>query len=265
MFATLKRMVGGRKAADRRADRRYQQREEYIFHYSPDDGDPSLPWPQYEPEKWPSIYHHKCDIEWCGFANYPSTIVGDHRCGHSECPGNFYVSPEMAATIAVKQEKFRRKKEFQNTLRTVDAAGNAILTGSGRSAMEARRRPRVPSYSSVATAPTFVRFPQQSNGIHQDDTHHHHPSDDTEQQCNTNFKVNSLHPKATSTLRGPPRPHPKWGAVTDPPRAPAPTQRSRQPARAPGPRLASQPAPVRPPPNSNCLRLGSKRPYSMDM
>ncbi|KAJ7745773.1 hypothetical protein B0H16DRAFT_974186 [Mycena metata] len=184
MLATLKRMVGGRKAADRRADRRYQQREDYVFHYSPDDGDITPPWPQYEPEKWPSIYHHKCDIEWCGFANYPSTVVGDHRCGYFQCPGNFYVSPEMAATIAVKQEKFRRKKEFQNTLKTVDAAGNAILKGSGRSAMEARRRPRVPSYSSVATAPTLVRFPQQSGG-HQDETHHQsddsHPSDDSEQ------------------------------------------------------------------------------------
>ncbi|KAJ7168444.1 hypothetical protein C8R46DRAFT_1217856 [Mycena filopes] len=261
-LANIKKIVGGpsRIRAERKAERQHQYAEEVLGNHAYDDfakpydfarpairdDDYGIPvWPEYDPEKWPSIYHHKCDIEWCGYPNYPITVVGHHHCGYRRCPGNFYVSPEKAAMISTKDAKFKRRKareaEFQKTMDTVDRAYNKLLNSSGRSAMEGRRRPRVPSYSSVASAPTLLRFPR-----HRDDSQ---PSDDPD-QCDaefgdtSTFKGNSLHPNATSSLRGPARPLPAWGAELQRIEAKAQARRAvkaRNAARTPGQRLASQP------------------------
>ncbi|KAF8206194.1 hypothetical protein K438DRAFT_1756296 [Mycena galopus ATCC 62051] len=182
MLAHLKKVVGGgRKAAERRTQKIAEQHEEFMrFHRIHDPTvDTGVPFVDYRPDQWPSMFHHKCDIEWCGFANPPRTRTGDHRCGHPGCPGNFNVSPEMAAATAVDMERRRRKKETTQTLKSLDPVHDGLLRSSGKSAVQARRL-RVPSFSSVATAPTLVRFPQQPD-----------------------FTPNPLHPNATSTRRGP--------------------------------------------------------------
>ncbi|KAJ7928820.1 hypothetical protein B0H13DRAFT_2311115 [Mycena leptocephala] len=214
MIATIKRVVGGRKAAERRLQKMMQQHEEFMRRCDDPLVYTGVPWPEYRPEEWPSQYHHKCDMEWCGFANRPRTTPGDYRCGHTDCPGNFNVSPEMAAATAVAIERRRRKKETAKTLRSLDPADSGLLRSSGKSAMEARRRPRIPSYSSVATAPTLVCFPHQPD---------------------LSFTPNPLHPNATSTLRAA--------------RPSLPASGGDYRVRAPGQRLPSQP--VQPPPNSN--------------
>ncbi|KAF7367462.1 hypothetical protein MSAN_00809100 [Mycena sanguinolenta] len=186
MFAALKNFVdggkGARKAAAIRAQKISEQHDAFIrFHQRHDPtAYTGVPFQDYHPEKWPSPFHPKCDIEFCGFPNRPCTTPGNHRCGHPSCPGNFYVSPEMAAATALDKERRRRKKEYTATIRNIDTVHSGILRSSGKSAMEARRQ-RVPSFSSVATAPTLVRFPQPD----------------------ASFTSNSLHPTATSTRRTP--------------------------------------------------------------
>ncbi|KAJ7261769.1 hypothetical protein B0H12DRAFT_1231418 [Mycena haematopus] len=168
MFVALKKVMGGkgaRKAAERRMQKIAEQHDEFLrFHrrYDP-QAYTGVPFPDYRPEEWPSKFHNKCDIEWCGFTNCPTTAV------------------EMAAAVALDIERRRRKKETSKTIRTLDPVDSGLLRSSGKSAMEYRRQ-RLPSFSSVATAPTLVRFPQQPDMY---------------------FKPNPLHPQATSTRRDP--------------------------------------------------------------
>lgn len=124
-------------------------------------------WPEYNPATWPSRFHNKCDIEWCGYANPPSTVPGDHRCGYRECVGNFHVTPEMAAAVAFNNELAQRREQTKKyRIKYIDPLpleDGTLLRSSGKSAMEARWRPRAPSIASVATAPALVRFPQQQD------------------------------------------------------------------------------------------------------
>ncbi|KAJ7678996.1 hypothetical protein DFH06DRAFT_503098 [Mycena polygramma] len=224
MFATIKRVVGGRKAAERRQRKIAQQHDAFSLG-RPDDI--YVPFPEPPPKKWPSVFHNSCDVEWCDFANPPCTTSGTHRCRGRDCVGNYVVSPELAAATTVDIERRRRKKEIQaerrrreeetnKTIQSLDPVYSGIIRSSGQSAMYARRRQRVPSFSSVATAPTLVRFPQDPHPDH-------------------SFTMNPLHPNATSATRGPRPSLPAWG----------------EKARAPGQRLLSKP--VGPPPNPNWI------------
>jgi hypothetical protein len=191
------------KIAEQHAEfMRFARSEDPALHVGP-----ALP--PVRPDQWPSKFHHKCDIGWCGFANRPTTKPGDHRCAHPSCMGNYYVSPEVAAATALDMERRRYKKETKKMLNNLDPVDSDVLRSSGKSAMEYRTRPRVPSFSSVATAPTLVRFPHQQ-----------------QQQPDSSFAPNPLHPYATSTRRAP--------------RPSLPASRAHQ-VRATGQRLPSQP------------------------
>ncbi|KAJ6576714.1 hypothetical protein DFH09DRAFT_1452445 [Mycena vulgaris] len=159
MFASFKKAVAKRTKKKSKAPP--FDWDAYMIRHQHDDF-PDAPWPMYDPATWPSKWHHKCDLEWCGFANTPRTVPGNFECSHPDCNGLYTVTPEMAAAVAVHN----RKNHCRKVLHSLTNTDDTILRSSGKSAMEARTRPRAPSFSSVVTAPVRVlQEPGYQNSI----------------------------------------------------------------------------------------------------
>ncbi|KAJ7227348.1 hypothetical protein GGX14DRAFT_419150 [Mycena pura] len=254
----IKRIIGGRRRAEKRADKRVEQHAEFLRScHGRDSLLSGAAFPAFVPEQWPSGYHHKCDVEFCGNPNKPRSTPGVYRCEFPACPGNFVVTPEMAAAVKLNKRRCAVKKKITN-LRDADSD---VLWGMGASALESRSvlmrsQASVKTVSTVATAPTMIHFPrarQDSEESHQG-SGEELPSKGEKKAAPPIFVPNPLHPEATSTRR-PPRPSlppPVWerhmynGKYID--SSGSPLYQRTLPGRAKGQRLASQP--MRPIPTS---------------
>ncbi|KAJ7455267.1 hypothetical protein B0H11DRAFT_250325 [Mycena galericulata] len=158
MFASIKKAVGIKTA-------KKPPPFDVVAYFAQFEDDSAIekagrPWrpKQNIPSKFPGKHFHKCDIPWCEYPNPPRIVPGDHRCGLFDCPGNFHVTPELAAANAIDIDRRARKVVAREAVDSLTLGDKRFLEYCGQSALE--RRTYAASYRSVATAPAFVQFPR---------------------------------------------------------------------------------------------------------